>query len=91
MAPAQSFDADHKQLLSLLASDPRRRSLAIAPRACWYLPSGRASGPWELGILLAWDTQQDFTGAILEADAGEVLSLPIGRIRFSPPRPRPAG
>jgi hypothetical protein len=32
--------------------------------------------------------QQDFTGAIVESDDGEVLSLPIGRIRFAtPPQP----
>ena len=87
---ATTFDADHEQLLRLLASDPLRRSLAIAPRACWYLPAGRASGPWEAGIALSWDCQQDFTGAIVESDDGEVLSLPIGRIRFSPPASRTA-
>jgi hypothetical protein len=79
------FDADHEQLLHLLATDPKRRSLTLSPRACWYLPSGRARGPWEPGIALAWDVQQDFTGAIVESDYGEVLSVPIGRIRFAPP------
>ena len=87
---ATTFDADHGQLLRLLASDPQRRSLAHAPRACWYLPAGRARGPWEPGIALSWDCQQDFTGAIVESDDGEVLSLPIGRIRFTPPAPMAA-
>jgi hypothetical protein len=32
--------------------------------------------------------QQDFTGAIVESDYGEVLSVPIERIRFAPP-PQP--
>lgn len=48
----QTFEADHEQLLRLLAGDPKRRSLALSPRACWYLPSGRARGPWEPGIAL---------------------------------------
>lgn len=86
--PTQTFDADHQHLLRLLAGDPKRRSLAVSPRACWYLPSGRARGPWEPGIALAWDCQPDFTGAIVESDDGEVLSLPIGRLRFTPPAPR---
>lgn len=85
----QTFEADHQQLLCLLAGDPKRRSLALSPRACWYLPSGRARGPWEPGIALAWDTQHDFTGALVETDDGEVLSLPIRQIRFTLPAPRP--
>jgi len=83
----QTFEADHQHLLHLLAGNPKYRSLALSPRACWYLPSGRARGPWEPGIALAWDVQQDFTGAIVESDDGEVLSLPIGRLRFTPPAP----
>jgi hypothetical protein len=86
-----AFEADHEQLLRLLAGDPKRRSLAIGPRACWYRLSDRAGDPWEPGIVLAWDTQHDFTGAIVESADGEVLSLPIGRLRFTSPRPHPAG
>jgi hypothetical protein len=83
------FNADHQQLLRLLHGDPKRRSLALSPRACWYRPSGRARGadPWELGIALAWDAQHDFTGALVETADGEVLSLPINQLRFTPPAP----
>jgi hypothetical protein len=84
----QTFDADHQHLLDLVAGNPKYRSLALSPRACWYRLSDRAGDPWEPGIALAWDVQPDFTGAIVESNDGEVLSLPIGRLRFTPPSPR---
>jgi hypothetical protein len=83
----QGFEADHDQLLRLLHGDPKRRSLALGPRACWYRPSGRARDPWEPGIVLAWDTQHDFTGALVETADGEVLSLPINQLRFTAQAP----
>ena len=85
------FEADHRQLLHLLAGNPKYRSLALGPRACWYRLSDRAGDPWEPGIVLAWDTQHDFTGAIVETASGEVLSLAIGRIRFTPAKTSPSG
>ena len=88
---SQSFDADHRQLLHLLTGNPKYRSLAVSPRACWYRLSDQRQAPWEPGIALAWDTQQDFTGAIVESADGEVLSLPIARIRFSRPARVPGG
>jgi hypothetical protein len=87
----QSFDAHHQQLRSDALSDPKRRSLTNHPRACWYRRTGSAGAPWELGIALAWDTQRDYTGVIIETAEGEVLSLPIGLIRFEAPDPMAAG
>ena len=81
----QPFEADHQHLLRLLHGDPKRRSLALGPRACWYQRPGRSGAPWQMGIALAWDCQPDFTAAIIETAPGEVLSLSIEVVRFQPP------
>jgi len=84
-SPAQPFEAHHQRLHHLVAKDPMHRSLPSHPRACWYRRNGSTGATWELGIALAWDCHSDFTGALIENNKGEVLSLPMDLFRFQPP------
>ena len=59
------------------------------PRACWFWEPENdpgATGPWRIGIAHAWDSQPEYTGLIIEAADGRVLSVPIGRARLQPPQ-----